>query len=300
MKIQLVVISVITVSLISSRACAQYDPNHFDPDNAAHWYRKAFDLYDEPNDFDLDEYIHYRIKLSLEIDHYLKQQKPVVKLLARAALIENYDWEFYPSPGNFTPSYLSDARDCAVLLLADARYAIDNEDPTIFSERIDHCLTLSLRIDRGDTLSFLTSAGMRSRTYAFIREYLNNHPDCSLEHLQAVKGLLLNNGNRHYNSYRDLLDYEAQRAHIILGNQDSNLLISIPLWESLLNPAENTIQQDFYKRNYDFYEKYITQLKQASEQPYSEAVESIKEIEEELKQKWRDCYKRFQGIPEGY
>src|SRR5210317_2210807 len=29
---------------------AQYDPNNFDPDNATHWYQRAFVLYEEPND----------------------------------------------------------------------------------------------------------------------------------------------------------------------------------------------------------------------------------------------------------
>ena len=43
-------IALLALLTITAAATAQYDPNHFDPDNAAHWYRKAFALYEEPND----------------------------------------------------------------------------------------------------------------------------------------------------------------------------------------------------------------------------------------------------------
>ncbi len=42
---------VAAVIVLSNCCLAKYDPNHFDPDNAAHWYRKAFEFL-EPFDFD--------------------------------------------------------------------------------------------------------------------------------------------------------------------------------------------------------------------------------------------------------
>ena len=55
LKLQFLVI--VGIMLSSSFVLGAYDPNDFDEGNAAHWYRKAFALYEEPEGIDPSEYV---------------------------------------------------------------------------------------------------------------------------------------------------------------------------------------------------------------------------------------------------
>ena len=105
-------ITILTIVLLSTCALAAYDPNNFDPDNAAHWYRKAFALYEGPNDIDLSDFINGDIELTPKIERFLKKQQPVIDLLQKAAAINYCDWEFDPyERGHYSsPPYLSVGR----------------------------------------------------------------------------------------------------------------------------------------------------------------------------------------------
>jgi len=83
---------IVTITLISNCAIGAYDPNNFDPGNAAHWYRKAFALYEEPEGLDLKAYTLDEAELTPKLEQYLKKQKQIVDLVIKAAQIEHCDW----------------------------------------------------------------------------------------------------------------------------------------------------------------------------------------------------------------
>lgn len=113
---------IILILTAAAAAQAKYDPNHFDPDNAAHWYRKAFEFL-EPFDFDatgkyfaskqriippdsdtkkigrqlennrqLREYIYGEIELNDNIESQVK--KEVVDLFLKASKCKFCDWGY--------------------------------------------------------------------------------------------------------------------------------------------------------------------------------------------------------------
>ena len=115
---------VLILLALSTRAFSQYDPNHFDPDNAAHWYRKAFEQMDyidvmevfpammmradpnEPNekvlkyeqnlrlDSQIQEYIDRKTPLTKEIEDYIVSQKEVIDLFIKASKCSFCEWGY--------------------------------------------------------------------------------------------------------------------------------------------------------------------------------------------------------------
>lgn len=114
----------ILILTVSAGAVAQYDPNHFDPENAAHWYRKAFHSltpfdYEatgkyffsrkgliEPdsdtkeiekrfeNSSQLRKYLKGEIELNNEIEKQVKDKKNTIDLFIKASKCKFCDWGY--------------------------------------------------------------------------------------------------------------------------------------------------------------------------------------------------------------
>lgn len=117
------VIAILTLTF-SAGAVAQHDPIHFDPENAAHWYRKAFESltpFDygatgkyffskkgliEPNSdtkeiekrfensTQLRKYLKGEIELNNEIEKHVKDKKNTIDLFIKASKCKFCDWGY--------------------------------------------------------------------------------------------------------------------------------------------------------------------------------------------------------------
>ncbi len=291
----------ILVLAAATTAQAKYDPNHFDPDNAAHWYRKAFELYEEPNDIGLSEYIRFKTGLSPEIEQYLKSQKSVIELLNKAADIEHCDWQFDPwAEDRYVPTYFFKAKRCPDLLLSNARYRGNKREASTLIKQIENYLIFTQRLDFGESMSYLHIIFRRATIYQFLQDYLNCYPDCPVEHLHAVRQLLQREQTRKYCSNIDLIDHKIKVAKVVLNEPTKHFPINNRVWELLLNPEQNTVGQAFYQKNYQCYEDYVEKAKQAVSLPYPQAVEKIRQIEKVYRDKWDIYIKRFQDFSNDY
>ncbi len=209
---------VLAILILSLSAFAKYDPNNFTPDNAAYWYQKAFDLYEEPNGFDLSDYTTGDVKITPQVEQYLIRQQPVIDLLKKAAQIEHCDWQFDPlADGIYSVNpYLSKAKKTTLLLLADGKYK-ERKDPDIgINTLFEPVLQLASHIDSGVLIDHLVALGLRSMTYDDIREYLNRHTNCQVTDLYMAKTFIRNESKRQKISYKDTIDHEIAYTTRIL------------------------------------------------------------------------------------
>jgi hypothetical protein len=240
---------VLTVCL-SVCTFAQYDPNHFDPNNAAHWYRKAFALYEEPNDIDLDAYIGGKIELTPAIADFLKSQKPVIDLVTKAAQIEHCDWQHeYLANGTFSlPPYSYSGKNIAILLLAYGKYQEDTNPDITINSIFEPPLRLASHIDSNVLIDHLVACAIRSITYDEILKYLNRHLNCSVAYLDRAEMFIRNKAVRPKISYADTMNSEIKFATIIL-TQYKEYIYNDTYWIQDWGVPVEKLSEAFYKRN---------------------------------------------------
>ena len=296
-----------TMILLSTCALAEYDPNNFDPHNAAHWYRKAFALYEEPNDVDLSGYIGGDIELTPKIEQFLKKQKTVIDLITKATQIEHCDWEYdslaeelYSSANNTcsTISCIDNiicAKKITILLIADARYKEMKGQHQRVHIQFEPALQLSLHIDSEDLLNHLVSLSLRMMSYNAIREYLNRHPDCRLTDLYNAE-LFLKKESKRQRNYT--LTGEIQYMTEVLTDYKKYVYSDKLLTETWGVPIKK-LSKDFYKRNLDYYRNYMLKQQEHFDLPYPQAIQKNDELWENFREKARKCFSEY-GDPFDY
>ncbi len=280
-------------------AWAQYDPNHFDPDNAAHWYRKAFELYEEPNGFDLDEYIHYEKELMPEVERYLVSQKAVIDLITKATQIEHCNWEFDPlANGVYTPNpYLTDVKNIAILLIANSHHKEMKEQCRNIQNQFEPVLQLSSHVDSEVLINHLVSLAIRSMAYEAIREYLNRHSNLQLVDLYRAKSFINNESKHQKLSYKDTLMGDIQTTTKILTNYKAYIYTD-QFWTEQLGIPVKKLSGDFYKRNLEFYRDYKLKIQSYLDLPYPQATQKIDELGKSLHEKSRNYFAKHIDILE--
>ena len=267
---------------------APYNPNTFTPDNAAYWYPKAFNLYEDPNGFDLADYTGGDIELTPQIEHYLISQQPVIDLLKKAAQIKHCDWQYDPlANGFYSPApYLDNAKKAAFLLLADGRYQETKNPDTGTKTLFEPVLQLASHMDSDDPINHLLVLALRSTTCNYIREYLNRHPNMPLTDLYEAKTLLRNESARYTITYKDTVIRSIENTQKILTDYKRYVYSDHFLVKQIGIPAEK-LSEDFYTRNLQFYNHYMDEYKNYLNLPYPDAYQKITDLGEKLKEKGR-------------
>lgn len=265
--------------VIVTTASAQYDPNHFDPNNAAHWYRKAFALHEYPNDINLYNYFFFKTELTPEIEQYLKNQQPIFELITTAVQAEYCDWEYdffeifeaNKSPVDF---YRSDAKKLSILLLSKMRFSASQDKHEEVISLFEQSLQIASHIDSNDASDHLASISIRSTIYHAILEYLNHNPDIGLHNLKLIKALLRKDSLQQTISFKDTIEKDIQITTKILTGYRTYIYPDQFLTQQIGIPVEQ-LSEDFYKRNLSFYTNYMRERQAYLCLAYPEAHQSM-------------------------
>jgi hypothetical protein len=285
--------------LLASRlsAATGWDPNTFTPDNAAYWYQKAFDRCEDPNGFDLDEYAAGDIELSPQIEKYLIHQQPVIDLLKKAAQTKHCDWQFEPlANGTFSlPPYLCDAKKAAYLLLANGRYQkLKNPDINL-NILFEPILQLASAIDSDFLINHLTALALRATTYNQIHEYINRHPNWSLTDLYRMETFIVNEVKRPKLSYADTMNGEIKSAKRML-TEYKQYIYNDTFWTQVWGIPVEKLSEDFYKRNYLFFQDYMLRRETYLNLPYPEATEKCLQLKDDLRNRFKQYFADYTDI----
>lgn len=278
----------ITSILLSYSALAAYDPNRFDPENAAHWYLRAFAHYEEPDEINLPNYALGEGQSTPEIEAYLEKQQPVLRLVMQASKIDRCDWQYTPQVklSKERLDLLDKAKEISFLLLAKARYDKDQGLQENLCNTFDLILQLAARLDTDLLLDHLASSALRSMTYDAIHQYLYDYPNMPLTELYRAKQLLEDESAQSTVSYKDTVIREIENVRVMLTDYQRYVYSEPFLVKQMGVPAEQ-LSEDFYRRNLLFYNGYMAQYLSYLDLPYPEACRKITELGEELKAKAR-------------
>ena len=283
----LIIIALAAV-MLTAGAYAAYDPNHFDPDNAAHWYRKAFALYEEPNDIDLLDFAKGKIELTPGIKQFLEKQQPVIDLVMKATHIEKCDWQFDRlASGVYSVSpYLGDFRQITFLFAANIRYKqITSQDEDIKS-LFSPLLQISRHADSPDFIDHFTTLTIRSIAYDSMYHYLEHCSDFQLIDLYRIKDLIHKESNYRTLTCKDVLTENIQHAKIVLMDS-KKYIYDDPYWTETWGLPTKQLSEDFYKRNFVQYKEYMLNRQNCLDLPYLQAIKKIEIITEDFRENIR-------------
>lgn len=283
-----------TIILLSISGLAGYDPNCFDPENAAHGYRKAYALYEEPNAINLRDYAYCESTLTPEIERHLKKQQSVIKLVIQASAIERCDWQFDPfiKTSEERMHHLTQAKNISWLLLANARYQQDKGLSKSPFDTYNSLLQFAAHLDADSHFDHMIALSLRTMTFEAIHQYLNHHPEAHPAELHAVQSLLNNEANRNKITCKDTVARSIEKTREILTNYKQYLYDDHFLTKQIGIPAEQ-LSGDFYTRNLQFYNDYMNKYLSYHSLPYPEACRKITDLGENLKTKGRIYFMEY-------
>lgn len=266
-----------------------------DPQNAAYWYQKAFVLFDDPND--IKEYALGQTALTPEIELYLREHKPVLEHLAKAARSDYCDWGFNPLENiEEVAPYLFPADKVSYLLSANIRATRDKNPATLPLQEIETLLKLSVHIDSNDPLNQSVALSIRARVHPLLVDLLNNAPNAELTDLLALKTALAQELNFRQ-SLKNALDYKIQEAKIVMSNPDQYFGQASPSlsYYGFLNNRSD----EFYNNNFTYHANHLMHIREAIDMPYSQAYPELHRIEESTSEKFRELRDRLPLLPGG-
>ena len=281
------IIIIALILLVSASSALALPP---DPDNAALLYYQVFLIYQKPDDTMRDmitDLAAGKIEPDARITKFVESQKTVIELAAAAADLHDCHWGLRYSDGLATQvPYLSQARNLAKLILADARIAAKNGDCDL---AIDRCLTArKLAVHAGSEpiiinllveiaiekianrciQDVLSSARIEPKTLRYLREELD-HLDGRLLPLKP-----------YYRTEHEVMAMymTAEKAREVLP-----FLVLEPDRESKFGEARQLIlagDEQFYQRNRQYYNEYMNAIFCAFELPYEQAYAELERLSE--------------------
>jgi len=289
--------------LFSALAFGVNDPNQFDSQNAAHWYRRAFAIYQEPNSISaLRYYANGEADLTPDLAKHLQSQGRVLEMVSRAAGLEKCDWQYdqFKDIWESVNDYARDAVSCGILILADARYNEPNLLPMQTVEKFQTALSVAEHIkypNSWDSLNFLLLKGC---CYSAIQAYLNRHPDLSPAELNRLEKVLLDDIRKKEITLNDILDDRLEFARVALTQhtdqyprQQDDLICRIVA----LRGQDGW--KDFYANSLAFYLKRINKLRSAVNTPLTRSSR-IKQIEAEFSKETDAFFVKYSSLPDDF
>ena len=186
-------IGIICISLIIFLICSP--ALGFPPDNAAVLYLRAFIIYEEPENEELNNMIidlqDGKIKPNDQIRQYFEKNRPVIELVTTASQIPDCDWGRDHSKGfDLMMPELATVRKLAFMFIADSKVFLNDGD---YKTSLERCLTIH-RMARhiGDDLiiSNLVAVAMNGLANKHIKIILSQMPG-DIETLQWLKNQML-------------------------------------------------------------------------------------------------------------
>lgn len=242
--------------------CVEYDPNNFDPNNAAHWYHKAFELCQKPpKGIDLKAYVFEGAVLNPGLKQYLKKQKPVIDLLIKASKIRHCDWEHDRFKNIWFPSNglnIKGTQVCFRLLLVDIYYIEENVTSI---EILNRCQILSQFSKHLDTVNsggsdYLLRLAVKGDILKYVHGYLKRHPNITSEELEVFNEFLR---KQDVISIDEIFDDQIEFAKTALTKHTEQSLDNITA--KILNFKGLEGRKEFFDRNLNFYKEHIANLR---------------------------------------
>lgn len=303
MKKQVLLLAIVASVLSSALSFAEYDPNQFDSQNAAHWYRRAFAIYQELNSLDaLRDYATGEADLTPDLEKYLQSQEQVVKLVNRAAGLEKCDWQYdrFKNIWESINNYAKKTVNCGILILADVRYAEPNLLPMQTCEKFQTALAVAEHIKHPNSWDSMNHLLLKGCCYSAIQAYLNRCPDLSPDDLSQLEKLLLNDSRKKEITLNDILDDRLEFARVALTQhtdqcpreQDDPICRIVAL-------RGQDGWKDFYANSLAFYLKRINKLRSAVNTPLTRSSR-IKQIEAEFSKETDAFFVKYSSLPDDF
>ncbi|MEN8128351.1 MAG: hypothetical protein ABFR90_11195 [Planctomycetota bacterium] len=294
------------IIMLSAHALAKYDPNNFNPENAAHWYRKAFSSYEKPNEtIDLHTYVFENMELTPEIAQYLKKQQPIVGLMTKAACIDYCDWEYGPyediwslSEASLEPGSNSiNAKACFRVFLADM-YSTENENtPMKMLGQLQILFRFSKHLDglNRDTVTYLSCFRIKSEIFEYFHDYIKRQANkMTSDELESFYKLLKKENTINFD---DIFDEQLEFAQKALTKHTDQSIDDKT--EKILNFKGPEGRKEYYKRNLRFYKEHIANLRVNTKNPLV-----LKALTSQIwDQGANECdllYNKFGNYPDGF
>ncbi|UCC21943.1 MAG: hypothetical protein JSW23_09045 [Planctomycetota bacterium] len=265
-----------------------------DPDNAALLYYQAFILYQKPDDMVQDmiaDLAKGKIEPSTQTAEFIENQKAVIGLAVTAAELPKCSWGLRYSEGlSMEMPYLSQVRHLTWLIIADARTIAANGD---YELAIERCLTarkFAQQMAKEPTfISLLLGISIERHTNECIQDILSS-ATIDLETLQRLKAQLgeLDSRIKPIEFFLET-EQEVMAMYITPGKIQEALPL---LWfedEAKFNKARELIlsaDEQFYKRNADYYNEYWAAIFSSVKMPYEQAYGSLEKAEKKVD--WKD------------
>ncbi len=253
-----------------------------DPDNAALLYYQVFLICQKPDDTMQDmisDLAAGKIEPDARITKFVESQKTVIELAAAAAELHDCHWGLRYSDGLATQvPYLSQIRELAKLILADAKIAAKNGNCDL---AIDRCLTarkLAVHVGSEPTIiNLLVEIAIEKIANKCIQDILSS-ARTKPETLRYLKEQLkeLDNGFLPIELY-----YDTEREVMAMYMTTEKIREALPSLE-LEDKARQRIlaaDEQFCQRNRDHYNKHMTVILSSLELPYQQAYAELKSLD---------------------
>jgi hypothetical protein len=259
----------------------------YPPDNAAVLYYRAFLAYqrDEAMLGRLTELAKSKIELDESIEQYVERNRNAIDFALDGAEVKACDLGVDYSQGLATvlPHY-GTFKGLERLMLADAKINAARGDHVLGLQRCLSAHKMARHVSGGSYISYLVGVAMEALADSCIQGILGNMPD-DLETLKALKGQLTEIEGRRpalkaavvTETNWCMSDMWMERKQKLLEFLSEDIA-SVPnddSWRLFRNADE-----DFFRRNRQYWQNHNDQLVAALDLPYSKAYAVLKELDE--------------------
>jgi hypothetical protein len=262
--------------------------------NAALLYYQAFLLYEKPDETMskmLSDFRNGKIKANEVIEQHIEKNKKVVDFIVKAANIPNCDWGYDYSQGfELVMPNLAHLRRITYLIQAEAKLLAEKGD---YQTALERCLSMhkmALHAADRTIIGYLVAIAISGRANSAIQNILKDTPD-NPELLNSLKENYIAIDDK-FPSLKDIIVQEGQICAATMRKEKIQSLFKATPDEVTSDPkiVERILSadEDFFKRNRDYWFKSIDTFKAAMEsalpyqQTYAKLIELQKKIEKEV------------------
>jgi len=270
--------------LVSTPAALTYPP-----DNAAVLYYNACLFYqvDRKMGREVSELVKGKIKPNEKIIKHVEKNRYAMNLVIDASEIKDCDWSLDYSKGmELMMPQLAPLKGLAKLLIADARILTQQGG---YKTALSRCLTvqkMARHINDRMLIMYLVGMGINDYAYNCSRYILSNMPQ-DMETLTWLNSKLIQLDKEPFSAKPGLYgEIEMKESEIRMENKENFLKalsdenISPPDIRKLALDRVRKADEQFFKRNREYWNNYIADTIAAFDLPYPQAYSKLKQLGE--------------------
>jgi hypothetical protein len=264
----------------------------FPPDNAAVLYLRAFIIYEEPENEELNNMIidlqDGKIKPNDQIRQYFEKNRPVIELVTTASQIPDCDWGRDHSKGfDLMMPELATVRKLAFMLVADSKVYLNDGD---YKTSLERCLTIhrmAKHISDDLIISNLVGIAMNGLANKHIKIILSEMP-ADVETLEWLKNQMLEISAKKP-SLISAIANEAEISAREIRKEKINEMLKRPDAEEALKSIPKEIiekirngDEEYFAQSRKYYMDFIASVQAASALPYEDAYRELEKLNDKV------------------